>query len=92
MTMFSPNVIDYSNTSEQMYNDSLLNYGILVTSGHASLNLKVGRWLIIVIRPILVILKTIGNSLALVVIRRGSLREVSTCFYMAILAIADTSK
>ena len=41
-------------------------------------------------RPILIVLGTIGNCLAFVVIQRGSLREVSTCFYMAILAVNDT--
>ena len=40
----------------------------------------------------LVILGTIGNGLTLIVMRRGSLRNVSTCFYMAVLAVADTGE
>ena len=40
----------------------------------------------------LIILGTIGNGLTFVVMQRGSLRKVSTCFYMAMLAIADTGE
>ena len=40
----------------------------------------------------LIILGTIGNGLTFVVMQRGSLRNVSTCFYMAMLAIVDTGE
>ena len=40
----------------------------------------------------LVILGTIGNGLTFVVMRLGSLRNVSTCFFMAMLAVADTGE
>ena len=40
-------------------------------------------------RPPIIILGTLGNVLAFIVMRRGSLRHVSTCFYMAILALAN---
>ena len=40
----------------------------------------------------LIILGTIGNGLTFVVMQRGSLRNVSTCFYMAMLAIANTGE
>ena len=43
-------------------------------------------------RSILIVFGTIGNLLAFYVMRRGSLKNVSTCFYMAILALADTGK
>ena len=41
-------------------------------------------------RPPIIVLGTLGNVLAFIVMRRGSMRHVSTCFYMAILALADT--
>ena len=41
-------------------------------------------------RPPIIILGTLGNVLAFIVMRRGSMKHVSTCFYMAILALADT--
>ena len=44
----------------------------------------------IIMRPILVTFGTIGNMLSFYSMRRGSLKNVSTCFYMAILALADT--
>ena len=40
--------------------------------------------------PPIIVLGTLGNVLAFIVMRRGSMRHVSTCFYMAILALADT--
>ena len=42
--------------------------------------------------PILIIFGTFGNLLVFVVMRRGSLKHVSACFYMSILALADTGK
>ena len=34
----------------------------------------------------------IGNILSFIIMRRGSLKDVSTCFYMSILALADTGE
>ena len=42
--------------------------------------------------PIFIIFGTFGNLLVFVVMRRGSLKHVSTCFYMSILALADTGR
>ena len=35
---------------------------------------------------------TIVNIMVFFIMRRGSLKDVSTCFYMSILALADTGK
>ena len=43
---------------------------------------EVIRLVQVFIRPILVVLGTYGNALSFYIMRRGSLREVSTCFYM----------
>ena len=43
-------------------------------------------------RPPIIILGTLGNVLAFIVMQRGLMRHVSTCFYMAILALADTGQ
>ena len=53
---------------------------------------EVARMIHVITRPILIILGTIGNMLSFYVMRRGSLKNVSTCFYMSILALADTGK
>ena len=50
------------------------------------------RLVTIISSPIIVVGGTFGNILTFIVMRRGSLREVSTCFYMSILALADTGK
>ena len=50
------------------------------------------RLIQIIFRPILVILGTAGNGLTIYIMRRTSLKYLSSCFYMVILALADTSK
>ena len=44
----------------------------------------------VIARPLIIVLGTIGNLLTFFAMQRGSLRNMSTCFYMAILALADT--
>ena len=55
-------------------------------------NKEVARLIEVFIRPILFIFGTYGNAVSFYIMRRGSLKKVSTCFYMAMLAIADTRK
>ena len=55
-------------------------------------NAEIARLLKIIFRPILVIIGTIGNGLTIYIMRRSSLKHLSTCFYMVILALADSSK
>ena len=42
--------------------------------------------------PVILVIGTIGNVLTFIVMQRGSLKHSSTCFYMAMLAVADTCK
>ena len=53
---------------------------------------EIARWIHIIVRPILIVFGTIANFLSFYVMRRTSLKEVSSCFYMSLLALADTSK
>ena len=53
---------------------------------------KIKRLIYVTIFPFLIIFGSIGNLLTFVLMRRGSMKHVSTCFYMAILALADTRK
>ena len=46
----------------------------------------------VIARPILVFLGTISNVFVFFVMQKGSLKKVSTCFYIAILALADTGE
>ena len=41
---------------------------------------------------IIVIFGTIGNILTFIIMQKGSMKDVSTCFYMSILALADTGE
>ena len=42
--------------------------------------------------PVFIIFGSVGNILTIIIMRKGSLKDVSTCFYMSILAVADTGK
>ena len=55
-------------------------------------NAEIARLIQIIFRPILVIVGTIGNGLTIYIMRRTSLRHLSSCFYIVVLALADTSK
>ena len=54
--------------------------------------LEAARLLVLITFPVIFIIGTIGNVLTFIVMQRGSLKHSSTCFYMAMLAVADTSK
>ena len=53
---------------------------------------EIARWIHIIVRPVLIVFGTIANCLSFYVMRRTSLKYVSSCFYMSLLALADTSK
>ena len=50
------------------------------------------RIVFITVFPSILVVGTIGNVLTFIVMQRGCLRHSSTCFYMAMLALADTSE
>ena len=53
---------------------------------------EISRLIQIIVRPILLIIGTTGNGLTFYIMSRTSLKDVSSCFYMCLLALADTSK
>ena len=53
---------------------------------------EIKRWIFTTAMPIIIFPGSIGNILIFIVMRRGSLKDVSTCFYMSILALADTGE
>ena len=53
---------------------------------------EVARIIQIIYRPILIIAGTVGNGLTIFIMRKTSLKHLSTCFYMVVLAFADSSK
>ena len=48
--------------------------------------------IIAVVMGLIIIFGSIGNILSFLVLRRGELKKLSTCFYMTALAVADTGK
>ena len=55
-------------------------------------NEEIVRLIQVIGRPPIIILGTVGNLLTFFTMQRGSLKNLSTCFYMAILALADTGE
>ena len=55
-------------------------------------NAEIARLIQIILRPILIIVGTIGNGLTIYIMRKTSLKHLSSCFYMVILALVDLSK
>ena len=55
-------------------------------------NAEIARLIQIIFRPILIIVGTGGNGLTIYIMRRTSMKHLSTCFYMVVLALADSSK
>ena len=55
-------------------------------------NAEIARLIQVIVRPILVAIGTVGNCLSFYIMRRTSLKHVSSCFYMSLLALADTGK
>ena len=53
---------------------------------------EISRLIQIIVRPILLIIGSTGNGLTFYIMRRTTLKDVSSCFYMCLLALADTSK
>ena len=53
---------------------------------------ELARILNLVIRPVLIVFGTIGNSLSFYIMRQGSLKKMSTCLYLSVIAVADTGK
>ena len=76
-------VLNVSNTSAQLsLSDQTFKW-----SGE-----EIARMLQIVVRPILIIIGTTGNFSTVYIMTGTSLKDVSSCFYMTVLSLADTRK
>ena len=53
---------------------------------------EIVRIVVIATFPVILIIGSIGNVLTFVIMQKGSLKHSSTCFYMAMLAVADTGE
>ena len=55
-------------------------------------DVEIARLIHVIFRPILFIFGSAGNCLSFYIMRGTALKNVSSCFYMSILALADTGK
>ena len=59
---------------------------------YKQLYINIEWWINVIAYITLLVFGGFGNILTFVVMQRASLKEISTCFYMSILALADTGK
>ena len=59
---------------------------------YKQLYINIEWWINVIAYITLPVLGGFGNMLTFIVMQRGSLKEISTCFYMSILALADAGK
>ena len=85
-TYSSANLTDFSHVFNTLTEPTVIEQAFKWTS------VEIGRILQIIIRPILIVVGTTGNCLTFYIMRRSSLKDVSSCFYMSLLALADTSE
>ena len=78
-----------------------LNYSSTVFTDHTesssggetfSSDVEIAILIQIIVRPILIVFGIKGNGLSFYIMRSTSLKNVSSCFYTYILALADTCK
>ena len=80
-------------TTETVYDNwTIVGFSTEVMTGKADPQEEIVRMIQVIGRPPIIVLGTIGNLLTFFTMQRGSLKNTSTCFYMAILALADTGK
>ena len=92
VTTSYPEITDNHNASS-MTNTQIQEY--LETNNdnyNVDISKTIARYIQLVLRPILIILGTMGNLVTFYVMRCGSLRSVPICFHMSMLALADTGK
>ena len=91
-TLSSVTEVPIWNVSEHFVNKTNDNQTVSLDIKEISDYMQMTRMIHVTVRPMLIVFEIIGNLLSFYVLRRGSLKNVSTCFYMSILALSDTGK
>ena len=95
MEELNSSLLIYNNISEiTEYPDNITapNHELIEATGDTEKAEEISRVIFIAALPIIIIFGSIGNILTFIIMRRGSMKDVSTCFYMSILALADTGE
>ena len=80
----------FSNTTDGLYNNSSYSNSSNIELDSDGGFKETKRIIFLVVNAVYIVFGTFGNVLIFIVMRRGSLKDMSTCFYMSILALADT--
>ena len=81
-------------TTEVISNTSIMtgkqnsNAGHLLSTNEA----QIGEMIHIVFGGVIIVVGTVGNLTSFIVLRKGDLKKLSTCFYMSMLAVVDLGR
>ena len=92
MEEFNPSVLLLNNTIKDAEYPDNITIPPDESNGNTGWKYTTAEIILIVSYIIIIILGSIGNILTFIIMRRGSMKDVSTCFYMSILALADTGE
>ena len=93
VTFPTTHFISYTeNTNEDYDRWTPVTLSDLIRRNEEHKNSEVVRLIQVIGRPPIILLGTVGNLLTFFTMQRGSLKNLPTCFYMAILALADTGE
>ena len=81
-----------SNVSALNVNTTEMGESTEITESTSWDNREIARIIHVIVKPMLVVFATIGNTLSFYIMRKSLLKKLSTCFYMSILALADTGE
>ena len=85
-------LVNTSLTYDENISNALNSTVFNVSDDYITSDGQIGRMLTLIVYPVIIIVGTLGNLVTFIVMQKGSLKHSSTCFYMAILALTDTSK
>ena len=79
-------------TTENLFTEGTTTEADDLADNFNQLYIDIENWLYKITFIAFPVLGGFGNILTFIVMRGGSLKNVSTCFYMSMLALADTGK
>ena len=88
ITMNTTDIFSTQNTTTEAAEVEKLH----IHDDYKQLYIDIEWWIYVIIYITLPVFGGFGNILTFIVMQRGSLKEISVCFYMSMLALSDTGK
>ena len=92
MEVFNSSLLLLNNTSKDAEYTDNITIPPDESNGTTGWEYTTADLILVVSYLIIVVFGSIGNILTFIIMGRGSMKDVSTCYYMSILALADTGE